>query len=126
MPAGIGNRFPPTAAGVPPLLHPPLHRQLSRPLLFRRWKSYNDRYDPSCPWRGRSCANVPWRYWKACCAGKKAVGLKDGACRPAPVGSTCASRGPANLDACESNHRHLVLCTAQLCSNGAPPDGTEL
>lgn len=90
-------------------MHPPLHHQLSCPFLFRRWKSYNDRYDPSCPWRGRSCANVPWRYWKACCAGKKAVGLKDGACRPAPVGSTCASRGPANLDACESNHRHLVL-----------------
>ncbi|PRW33863.1 40S ribosomal S26 [Chlorella sorokiniana] len=65
-----------------------------------RWKSYNEVYDPSCPWRGRSCANVPWKFWKACCAGKRAVGIYDRACRTQPVGSSCASRGPANLEAC--------------------------
>lgn len=89
---------------------PPTADRLPR-LPAHSWKSYNDVFDPSCPWRGRSCSNVPWKFWKACCSGKRAMGIYDSACRTKPVGSTCASRGPANLDACECTRCPLVVCT---------------
>lgn len=75
-------------------LTPPPPPPLALPC--NRWRNS---YDPSCPGKRRSCNNVPFKYYSACCAGKRAEGVYDWACdRSNRPGWSCGSR--RDVDGC--------------------------
>ena len=88
----------------------------------RKW--WRNVYDPSCPGRRRTCDAVAWKFWPACCAGKRADGVWDSACRRYKS-SSCGSRGSSKRDECcaKKNPWRDSTCkawTTGSCSSVAP------